>query len=134
MKYWRTSIGAFFVTLGIGIGLLGIINHKVLWAGVKEKEKIVYKTQIEHSLAIDNQTYVSLHEVTVEYRYEWSTNHIATGDYQFRDKNNVITVVKFCSPAPELKRDAIITVDYKVDDHKTGCDIFLDAKILKEAE
>jgi hypothetical protein len=130
--FWYRYIGIFIVTLGIGFALSGIINHKVLWNGVTEKtitKFVPVPYQPEPKLPSNQHI---LQSNTVEFRTEWTSNHLPTGEYQFRDKDNTIRVVKFCDPSPDIHQGTIIDLRYQDNDKDKDCETFVDATIIKD--
>lgn len=54
---------------------------------------------------------------------------MATGLYQFKDTFNMVTVMQFCAPFPDLKTGSIVMIEYL--DKKDNCYPFISAHILE---
>lgn len=138
----RTNLGAMVITIGLLMMGFGIRHHKELWVGyrIKEVKEVVEKKVEVHPK--DDGT-VTTGPVRIEYRYFTSNKDCeakdktgeactATGEYQVRDADNKVWMIKFCDPTPDLKQAGTYDIKYAEKSAYTDCVPFINAKPIQE--
>lgn len=135
----RIMLGFFIVIIGGMMVFIGIRHRHQLWSGVQTKE--VPASLVSNIPVITKQQKLEAGQfdtgnLEIQNKYETKDNHLPSGDYQVRDVNNKIWMLKLC-PAendgvlPDFVIGSVVNIVYV---KGNDCYRFLNATLIKEAE